>query len=460
MSPIGSGDSEGNLTQQQPSEQENVDQKRLEQMTKSQEDGSPLDVGFEKQNYEEIKENPEKGAEIREAAEQTEKLDDATLDPEAKIESEGDYKQSETLQEVFTAAVDAVPTKEDISATPDIVPDISQEESRDGATIASDLDDDSKTEIGQALIEKAQDPEGGKVTIDRAEVAEAAGDQGDVKIDTVPLPEKPAAADQGSVKIDTVPLPEKPDEAGEVSSSREADSREAIGTWPTPEVPVEEVERVDPAAIIDSIDSPSTVGRFESSNPSQSNGGEETSGEPTNSEMGDPADLSMGRNIEDDSKEFAADAVKTAEEKADMAVRAEAVADNAASNAIEAQEALLAGYLEELNQLESQIIESLVIKLEACNPQESNEFKELAKNYLSTLLSIDVQIAKLEQMQTQSESGLIVLLYAEKQSDGTYSMVSKPEFVSEDTIPTIIQNMETIRDQIVAELSNLESQLP
>jgi hypothetical protein len=106
-SSIGAGGIEA--TPPMPAEQENLTQERIEQMTKSQEDGSPLDVGFEKQNSEDIKESPEKQAEINEVAESARTLEAATHDPEAKIESEGDYKQSENLQAVFTQAVDAVP---------------------------------------------------------------------------------------------------------------------------------------------------------------------------------------------------------------------------------------------------------------------------------------------------------------------------------------------------------------
>ncbi len=66
-----------------------------------------------------IKENPEQQAEIREIADQTEKLDRAAENPEAKIESEGDYKTSEALE---TAFKESVPSVEQAAVLPVPIP--------------------------------------------------------------------------------------------------------------------------------------------------------------------------------------------------------------------------------------------------------------------------------------------------------------------------------------------------
>jgi hypothetical protein len=229
-SSIGAGGIEA--TPPMPAEQENLTQERIEQMTKSQEDGSPLDVGFEKKDP---------GTEAGEAAEVPEETDEATISPEAAVEKM-EFAPAEDLMSALVEAVDAVHIRE----TPEVPADQSGE-SRDGgrsAEIQGDIDPKAAAEVQSVAAEVSTAaptvtlegaPEAGTVTIDRAEVAEAAGDQEDVKIDTVPLPESPL-------------------EAGLEADSLDDDSKDSIDTWPTPEIPAEAADRVDPVKIIDSND--------------------------------------------------------------------------------------------------------------------------------------------------------------------------------------------------------------
>ena len=167
----------------------------------------------------EVLESPEKGTEVREAVEELQKVDDATLAPEAVVE-QGDYTVSENLQTAITEAVTAVP---EVAVRPG--EDLSTPEPIPGSESAPATSEGLEAAVPTITLEGAG--VAGRVTIERA--AEAAADGGPKTEDRVEV-----AADE-TVMIDTVPLPETPAVTAE-AGSREADSRETIGTWPTPEV--------------------------------------------------------------------------------------------------------------------------------------------------------------------------------------------------------------------------------
>ena len=177
----------------------------------------------------EFSEVQEISKETPEVAEAKQQLERATIEPAAELEKVGDVKQSEDLEKEVVAAVEAAPKLE----TPPAV-------TLEGAGAE-----------GKVTIEKAADTaaDGGRVTEDREVVAaETAADGGRKTEDRVEV-----AADE-TVMIDTVPFPERP------AAAAEAGSREAIGTWPTPEVPAKAGATIDPAAIIDTNDRETSPG--------------------------------------------------------------------------------------------------------------------------------------------------------------------------------------------------------
>jgi uncharacterized coiled-coil protein SlyX len=144
--------------------------------------------------------------ETREVTEAKQDLDRATIEPAAQLEKVGDVKQSEDLEKEVVAALETAPKLENPPAI-----------TLEGAGAE-----------GKVTIERAAEAaaDGGRMTEDReVGAANTAADRGPETEDRVE-----AAADE-TVMIDTVPLPETP------IATTEIDGREAIGTWPTPEVP-------------------------------------------------------------------------------------------------------------------------------------------------------------------------------------------------------------------------------
>ncbi len=220
----------------------------------------------------EVLESPEKVTEVRESAEELQKVDDATLAPETVVE-QGDYTVSENLQTAITEAVTtvtevAVRPGEDL-ATPDPIT------GSESAPATSEVLEAAVPTItlegagvaGKVTIESAADAaaDGGPKTGDReVGTADIAADEGrrtegaaNTAADRGPETEDrvEAAADE-TVMIDTVPLPETP------IATTEIDGREAIGTWPTPEVPNTAGEEVIPPAGSNQVVRPSdsTIG--------------------------------------------------------------------------------------------------------------------------------------------------------------------------------------------------------
>ena len=183
----------------------------------------------------------------KEVAQELKEVNDAAQRPAEKIETEMEVKPAEDLQKAFVEAVPLAQAAEespDSSSTegtvaPPETPTATQEDLDQGKStenkseVVQQAAAEVSTEMPVITLESA--PEAGNVIIDRAEVAQAAGDQGDVMIDTVPLPETPVST-------------------AEVGR-RDDDGRDSIGTWPTPE---------GPEMIIDSNDGTSTVGIIDS----------------------------------------------------------------------------------------------------------------------------------------------------------------------------------------------------
>ena len=156
----GIGSNEGSkITEQVPTEQENVTQERSEQTTKPQDDSSTQVVGFEKEDSEEA---TKLGEQQKEASEQAEKTQ-AIVETPAVVIEKGDYQTSEALQEAFTEAV--------------IPPDESQSDLTTEST--------SRAEVMEA-VQKANEEPGSvaeKANAPSVEAAQTAVDPAEVSLD-------------------------------------------------------------------------------------------------------------------------------------------------------------------------------------------------------------------------------------------------------------------------------------
>jgi len=249
---------------------------------------NPNELNEAPQQRDEVKEAAEIKPEVKEAAVSLEK---ATLKPEENVEAEGDIQRSEDLEKEAKAAVDAIPEAADAKPA-EITLEAAETEGSmiiEGADPAADgrpgtLDGGEGEPEGGAVTEGEMDPDPVDAGEGKTTDLPAGSGAETVMIDTVPLPESPAAetaadgrpmtedggeatgklgdgetgregepaggtvtesemdpdpvdtrespamaTDADTVKIDTVTLPEKP------ATTAEATSREAIGTWPTPD---------------------------------------------------------------------------------------------------------------------------------------------------------------------------------------------------------------------------------
>lgn len=105
---------------------------------------------------EEVDLNPEKGAEIKEAAEVQRETNEATISPEAAVEK-GDFQLAEDLQSVFVEAVDAVPMRETPEMDDGKTEDPDQASDEEGKPGVDGDKADSNEEINSNISDDEQD---------------------------------------------------------------------------------------------------------------------------------------------------------------------------------------------------------------------------------------------------------------------------------------------------------------
>jgi hypothetical protein len=157
--------------------------------------------------------------EVQEAAQA---LEQATFEPEAVVELEGNHEEAEVVEAAFVEVMKGAETSAGEGGRPG------------GGVEATPINLPNPVEEAAVLPVPIPGPQG--ETGDSTAIIDSNDGLGDV------------ALSPDDVKIDTVPLPEKPETLA--SHTEKAADDVAIGTWPTPE------RTVDGVSIIDSNDGP------------------------------------------------------------------------------------------------------------------------------------------------------------------------------------------------------------